>query len=49
MAPPWADIDFQELNAAWKLDHDFIDPCHPSARTDIVYPLLVDWVTRMLS
>ncbi|HMN90041.1 MAG TPA: alpha/beta fold hydrolase [Saprospiraceae bacterium] len=30
-----------EFSSAWQLDHDLIEPTHPKARTDLVYPVLL--------
>ena len=35
-----------EFEADLQLGHDLIDPLQPDQRTDIVYPLLVDLITR---
>jgi esterase/lipase len=41
-----AAISFYEFPADWGLAHDLIDPLQPDAKTDSVYPILVDLITQ---
>lgn len=38
-----ANVLLYEMPAAWKLEHDLIDPMQPSQQIDRVYPLLIEW------
>ncbi|MFO7631382.1 MAG: alpha/beta fold hydrolase [Caldilinea sp.] len=38
-----ASVLLYETPAAWKLEHDLIDPAQPSQQIDRVYPLLIEW------
>jgi pimeloyl-ACP methyl ester carboxylesterase len=42
-----ASITVRQFDAAWKLDHDFIEPAQPNQPIERTYPLLVEWITRM--
>jgi carboxylesterase len=35
-----------EFEADLRLDHDLIDPAHPKQKVDLVYPVLIDLMTR---
>ena len=39
-------LQTQEFEAGLQLDHDFIDPDQPNQPTEIVYPRLVEWITK---
>jgi len=39
-----ADITAREFDAAWKLDHDFIEPSLPGQPVERTYPLLMEWI-----
>lgn len=38
-----ASVLLHEVPAAWKLEHDLIDPAQPTQQIDRVYPLLIEW------
>ncbi|MGE3272950.1 MAG: alpha/beta hydrolase [Chloroflexota bacterium] len=39
-------VEFYEFDRAEQLEHDLIDPNNPKQRIDLVYPILLDLVTR---
>ena len=38
-----ANVLVYETPAAWRLEHDLIDPAQPAQQVDRVYPLLIEW------
>ena len=39
-------VEYYEFDREQQLEHDLIDPNNPKQRTDLVYPILLDLVTR---
>jgi carboxylesterase len=39
-------VEYYEFDRAEQLEHDLIDPNNPKQRVDVVYPVLLDLVTR---
>lgn len=39
-------VEYYEFDRALDLEHDLIDPNNPRARVDLVYPVILDLVTR---
>ncbi|MCC7370642.1 MAG: alpha/beta fold hydrolase [Chloroflexi bacterium] len=39
-------VEYYEFDKAQQLEHDLIDPNNPKQRVDLVYPILLDLITR---
>jgi pimeloyl-ACP methyl ester carboxylesterase len=39
-------VEYYEFDAVEQLEHDLIDPNNPKQRVDVVYPILLDLITR---